>query len=72
MDNMSARTKSMTRGKFVLCTAAVIAGASLQPIREYHAVETISILTVLIAAITFCIGPAIVLAVGWWANRRLE
>jgi uncharacterized membrane protein len=69
MDNMSARPKLMTRGKFALCMAAVIAGTSLQPIREYRQAGTISTLTVVIAAITFCIGLAIVFAVGWWANR---
>ena len=59
----------MTKGRFALCLAAVIAGASLQPIREYRAAGTISTLTIVIAAITFCIGLALVLAVGWWANR---
>ena len=66
---MSARPKLMTRGKFALCMAVVIAGTSLQPIREYRQAGTISTLTVVIAAITFCIGLAIVFAVGWWANR---
>ena len=67
---MSAKQpKLMTRGKLTLCLAAVVVGASLQPIREYRAAGTISTLTIVIAAITFCIGLALVLAVGWWANR---
>jgi len=59
----------MTKGRFAVCMAAVIAGTSLQPIREYRQGGAISAVTVVIAAISFCIGLAIVLAVGWWANR---
>jgi len=59
----------MTKGRFAVCMAAVIAGTSLQPIREYRAAGTVSAQTTVIAAISFCIGLAIVLAVGWWANR---
>jgi hypothetical protein len=59
----------MTKGRFALCVAAVIVGALLQPIHEYRATGIISRLTVTIAAITFCIGLALVLAVGWWAIR---
>jgi predicted Na+-dependent transporter len=67
---MSAKQpKLMTKGKFALCLAAVIVGASLQPVREYRATGAVSTQTGVIAAITFCIGLAIVLAVGWWANR---
>jgi uncharacterized membrane protein len=59
----------MTKGRFAVCMAAVIAGTSIQPIREYRAAGTVSTQTAVIAAISFCIGLAIVLAVGWWANR---
>jgi uncharacterized membrane protein len=59
----------MTKGRFAVCVAAVIAGTSIQPIREYRAAGTITTVTIVIAAITLCIGLALVLAVGWWANR---
>jgi hypothetical protein len=59
----------MTKGRFTLCLAAVIVGVSLHPIREYRVAGTVSTQTAVIAAITFCIGLGIVLAVGWWANR---
>ncbi len=59
----------MTKGKFILCLTAVTAGAAMQPIREYRATGTVSGLTAVISAIAFCMGLAIVLAIGWWANR---
>jgi uncharacterized membrane protein len=59
----------MTKGKFALCLIAVIIGAALQPIREYRTTGTVSGLTAAIAAVVFCIGLAIVVAAGWWANR---
>jgi uncharacterized membrane protein YjjP (DUF1212 family) len=65
----SASPKLMTKGKFILCLIAVTIGAALQPIREYRATGTVSGLTAAIAAVVFCIGLAIVVAVGWWANR---
>jgi uncharacterized membrane protein len=65
----AASPKLMTKGKFAMCLIAVIIGAALQPIREYRVTGTVSGLTVAIAAVVFCIGLAIVLAVGWWANR---
>jgi hypothetical protein len=61
--------KLMTRGKFALCLMAVIVGAALQPIREYRATGTVTGLTAAIAAIVFCVGLAMVMAIGWWANR---
>ena len=65
----TASPKLMTKGKFVICLIAVIIGAALQPIREYRATGTVSGLTAVIAAVVFCIGLAMVVAVGWWANR---
>lgn len=59
----------MTKSKFALCLFAVIIGAALQPFREYRTTGTVSGLTATIAAIVFCIGLAMVVAVGWWANR---
>ena len=59
----------MTKGKFAMCLIAVTIGAALQPIREYRATGTVSGLTAVIAAVVFCIGLAMVVAVGWWANR---
>ena len=59
----------MTKGKFALCAAAVIAGASLQPIREYRTSGIVSRSTIIIAVVTLCLGFALVHAVGWWANR---
>jgi hypothetical protein len=70
MNDVSASgPKLMTRGRYVLGTAAVIVGASLQPIREYRTGGIISRATVISAAIAFCLGLALVLVVGWWANR---
>ena len=69
-DDMSATSpKLMTKGKFALCLIAVIIGAALQPIREYRSTGTVSGLTAAIAAVVFCMGLAIVLTIGWWANR---
>jgi hypothetical protein len=69
-DDMSATSpKLMTKGKFALLLIAVIVGAALQPIREYRTTGTVSGLTAAIAAVVFCIGLAIVMAIGWWANR---
>jgi hypothetical protein len=59
----------MTKGRFALCAAAVTVGASLQPIREYHTSEIVSRSTIIFAAVAFCLGLALVFAVGWWANR---
>jgi uncharacterized membrane protein len=59
----------MTKGKFALCAAAVIAGASLQPIREYRTSGIVSKSTIIIAAVALCLGLALVFTVGWWANR---
>jgi len=59
----------MTKGRFALCLAAVIVGASLRPIREYRTAGTVGIETAVIAAITFCVALSIVLVIGWWANR---
>jgi hypothetical protein len=67
---MSATSpKLMTKGKLILCLAAVSVGTSMQPIREYWATGTISGLTAAVAAVVFCTGLVIVLAIGWWANR---
>ena len=67
---MSTRgPKLMTWDRFALCVAGAIVGVSLQPIREYRATGTVSRLTLVIAAIVFCIGLALILAVSWWANR---
>jgi uncharacterized membrane protein YjjP (DUF1212 family) len=65
----AASPKLMTKGKFAICLIAVIIGAALQPLREYRATGTVSGLTAAIAAVVFCMGLAIVVAVGWWANR---
>jgi predicted cation transporter len=65
----AASPKLMTKGTFALCLIAVTIGAALQPIREYRATGIVSGLTAAIAAVVFCIGLAIVVAVGWWANR---
>lgn len=69
-DDMSAASpKLMTKGKFALCLTAVTVGAAMQPIREYWTTGTVSGLTAAITAVAFCTGLAIVLAIGWWANR---
>jgi len=65
----TASPKLMTIGKFALLLFAVTIGAALQPIREYRATGSVSGLTTAIAAVVFCIGLAIVLTIGWWANR---
>ncbi len=61
--------KLMTKGKFALCIAAVMVGAALQPVREYRASGIVTKSTVISAVIGFCLGLALVLAIGWWANR---
>lgn len=70
MNDMSAKQpKLMTRGKFTLVLALLLVGASLQPVREYLATGTISTVTAIAAAIAFCVGLAMLLVMGWWANR---
>jgi len=70
MDEMTSRSpKLMTGGRFAVCLIAVIIGATLQPIREYWTTRTVSARTAVISVIVFFVGLAIVLAVGWWANR---
>jgi uncharacterized membrane protein len=65
----STKPKLMTRGKLVLCVAAVTAGASLSLIREYRATGAVSTQSIVFSLIAFCVGIAIVLGVRWWANR---
>jgi hypothetical protein len=65
----AASSKLMTKGKFALCLIAVTIGAALQPIREYRATGIVSGLTTAIVVVVFCIGLAMVLVIGWWANR---
>ena len=65
----SKNPKLMTGGRFALCLMAVTIGSILQPVREYWATRTVSALTAVISVIVFFVGLAIVLAVGWWANR---
>ena len=65
----SGSPKLMTGGRFAVCLIAVTIGSVLQPIREYWTTRTVSARTAVIAVIVFFVGLAIVLAVGWWANR---
>ena len=69
LEMSTTNPKLMTRSKFTLCLIAVTIGAALQPIREYRTTGTVTRLTAAIAAVVFCVGMAMVLAIGWWANR---
>ena len=63
--------KLMTKGKFLMCTLAVAAGSGITLVREFKAKGAITNQSVIIAMISFCVGMAIISAVGWWANRPM-
>lgn len=65
----SSTPKLMTKGKLILCIVAVLFGSSLSLIREFRATGTVITQSIVISVITFCVGLAIVSAVGWWVNR---
>jgi hypothetical protein len=58
-----------TKGKFFIMLCALLVGASLGIVREYHAKGAVSNITVGSSIAAFVIGLILIALLGWYANK---